>query len=86
MADRRGVKNKLNGAQRAQIAAMVRNGISDNEIACAFGVHRTTILRLRHEFECENAKGAEPEAGTLLHYLWRTEQHKADLGIKDLRG
>jgi Homeodomain-like domain-containing protein len=83
MADRRGVKNKLNGAQRAQIATMVENGVSDNEIARAFSVHRTTILRLRHGFECENAKDAEPEAGTLLHFLWRTERRKANLGVQD---
>jgi transposase-like protein len=83
MADRRGVKNKLNGAQRAQIAEMVENGTSDNAIARAFGVHRTTILRLRHEFECESAKGTEPEPGTLMHFLWRTERHKANLGIQD---
>jgi IS30 family transposase len=83
MTDRRGVKNKLNGAQRAQIAEMVENGISDDGIARAFGVHRTTILRLRHEIECKSANDTEPEAGTLAHYLWRFEQHKANLGIQD---
>lgn len=83
MADKRGVKNKLNGAQRAQIAEMVGNGVSDEDIACAFGVHRTTILRLRHEIESESADSAEPETGTLAHFLWRAERHRAALGIQE---
>jgi transposase-like protein len=76
MTDRRGVKYKLSGAERAQIAELVKKGASDEDIAGAYGVHRTTILRLRHEFDSESAISAEPESGTLLHYLWRIEQER----------
>lgn len=76
MPDKRGVKNKLSGAQRAQIAEMVENGVSDEDIARAYGVHRTTILRIRHDLECGSAENSEPEIGTLRHLIWRTRVEK----------
>lgn len=81
--DNRGRKARLNVADKTAARKMVEIGLSDEEIGRALGVHRTTALRLRHEFECESADSAEPETGTLLHYLWRVEQHKAGLGIQE---
>lgn len=81
--DERGRKARLNAADKTAARKMIENGLSDDEIGHALGVHRTTALRLRHEIECESAENTEPEIGTLAHFLWRVERHKAALGLQD---
>lgn len=84
--DARGRKSRLNAADKAAARKMIDNGLSDEEIGCALGVHRTTALRLRHEIQCESANDAEPETGSLAHFLWRTEKHLQEMNaLSDLK-
>ena len=48
MPARPGPKRKLTASDDAQIASLIRAGISDAQIAEQFGVSRATVNRLRH--------------------------------------
>lgn len=69
--EKRGPKGKINAETEKLIREMLDRGLSDEEIGRAIGVHRTTILRLRHFIETEEyAQSAQPEKGTLEYMIW----------------
>ena len=73
--EKRGPKGKIGAETEKLIRDMISRGLPDEEIGRAVGVHRTTILRLRHFIETEEcAQRAQPEIGTLEYFIWISNQ------------
>ena len=66
----------LSLAQKAQVAEMITKGVSDENIAKAFSVHRTTILRLRRKLAIERTGAASLTLAEMARnpQAWLAEQ------------
>ena len=82
MGTKSGPKQSHATQQLAQVGEMTARGLSQREIAFALGVSQASVSRMAAKLR-EQSDDDEPESGTLLHFLWRVEQHKAALGVQD---
>jgi predicted transcriptional regulator len=80
MGTKSGPKQSQATQQLAQVADMIGRGLSQREIAFALGISQASVSRMAAKLR-EQSTDDEPESGTLAHFLWRVERHKAELGI-----
>lgn len=71
---KRGVKSRFTPQTKAQIKELMENGASDEDIACAYCVHRTTVGRLRKELITHSA---DKPLGPLQRFLADYADHMA---------
>jgi hypothetical protein len=60
MAEKPGPKGRISSADYVHIRRLINEGRTDESISCIFGVHRSTITRLRHKLE-SGTDPADPE-------------------------